>query len=189
MDFWNILIISIGLAMDSCTMAICLGISSKKIKIKNIISIGIIFGFFQAIMPLIGYLFGSTFAHLIEKINHWLALFILSFIGINMIKESQKTEDVHNFSILTLKEICILGIATSIDALAVGVTFAFLNINIILASITIFITTCCISIIGAKAGNFITQKIKNINEKSMNMIGGTILILMGIKILIEHLIM
>lgn len=189
MDFWSLLIISIGLAMDSCTMAICLGISTKKIKKDKIILIGVIFGTFQTIMPLAGYLFGNTFAHLMEKVNHWIAFFILSFIGINMIKESKTQEELSHFNVLTLKEISILGIATSIDALAVGITFAFLKINIILACLTIFITTCILSILGAKIGNIITKKVKNINENSMNALGGTILILMGIKILIEHLSM
>jgi len=139
-------------------------------------------GIFHFIMPLIGYLFGNTFAHFIEKISHWIAFFILAFIGINMIKESEK--EVQLFKVLTIKEISILAIATSIDALAVGITFAFLKINILLACFTILITTCILSILGAKFGSTIIKKIIHINEKSMSKFGGIILILMGLKIAI-----
>ena len=133
-------------------------------------------------MPLIGYLFGNTFAHFIEKISHWIAFFILAFIGINMIKESEK--EVQLFKVLTIKEISILAIATSIDALAVGITFAFLKINILLACFTILITTCILSILGAKFGSAIIKKVIHINEKNMSKFGGIILILMGLKIAI-----
>ena len=154
MTISELIFISIGLAMDSCTMATYLGMSSQKLSFKKVIQIGVIFGLFQAIMPLIGYLFGNTFAHFIEKISHWIAFFILAFIG------------------------------TSIDALAVGITFAFLKINILLACFTILITTCILSILGAKFGSAIIKKIIHINEKSMSKFGGIILILMGLKIAI-----
>lgn len=182
MTISELIFISIGLAMDSCTMATYLGMSSQKLSLKKVILIGIIFGAFQAIMPLIGYLVGSTFAHLIEKTSHWIAFFILSFIGINMIKESEN--EVKLFKVLTIKEISILAIATSIDALAVGVTFAFLKINILQACISILIITCILSILGAKVGSVIMKKFVNINEKSMSKLGGIILILMGLKIAI-----
>ena len=182
MTISELIFISIGLAMDSCTMATYLGMSSQKLSFKKIILIGVIFGLFQAIMPLIGYLFGNTFAHFIEKISHWIAFFILAFIGINMIKESEK--EVQLFKVLTIKEISILAIATSIDALTVGITFAFLKINILLACFTILITTCILSILGAKFGSAIIKKIIHINEKSMSKFGGIILILMGLKIAI-----
>lgn len=181
MTFSELILISIGLAMDSCTIATYLGISTPKLNLKKTILIGIIFGVFQAIMPLIGYLIGSTFAHIIEKTSHWIAFFILAFIGINMIKESEN--EIKLFKVLTIKEISILAIATSIDALAVGVTFAFLKINIIQACLSIFITTCILSILGAKVGSGI-MKIAHINEKSMSKLGGIILILMGLKIAI-----
>ena len=102
MTISELIFISIGLAMDSCTMATYLGMSSQKLSFKKVIQIGIIFGIFQAIMPLIGYLFGNTFAHFIEKISHWIAFLILAFIGINMIKESEK--EVQLFKVLTIKE-------------------------------------------------------------------------------------
>lgn len=182
MTFSELIFISIGLAMDSCTMATYLGMSTKKLSIKKVTLIGIIFGIFQAIMPLIGYLFGSAFAHLIEKSSHMIAFFMLSFIGFNMIKESNK--EVQLFNVLTIKEISILAIATSIDALAVGVTFAFLKINILQACLSIFITTCILSILGAKVGSTIIKKIIHINEKNISKLGGIILILIGIKIAI-----
>ena len=137
MTISELIFISIGLAMDSCTLATYLGMSSQKLSFKKVIQIGVIFGLFQAIMPLIGYLFGNTFAHFIEKISHWIAFFILAFIGINMIKESEK--EVQLFKVLTIKEISILAIATSIDALAVGITFAFLKINILLGNIMLIL--------------------------------------------------
>ncbi len=188
MSVSEIIIISIGLAMDSCTMAICLGMSNKKFEIKKALIIGFLFGMFQAVMPAIGFLFGNTFARLIAHIDHWISFFVLCFIGINMISESEKKEYTiieNNFSI---KRIIILAIATSIDALAVGITFAFLQINMKIAFISIAIITFSLSIIGAKIGNIITKTILGKQyEKYVSQIGGIILIAMGFKILISHL--
>lgn len=182
MTFSELILISIGLAMDSCTIATYLGLSTQKLNLKKTILIGTIFGAFQATMPLIGYLIGSTFAHIIEKTSHLIAFSILAFIGYNMIKESNK--EIQLFNILTIKEISILAIATSIDALAVGITFAFLKINILQACLSIFITTCILSILGAKIGSTIIKKFMHLNEKNMSKLGGIILILMGLKIAI-----
>lgn len=188
MDIIEIIITSIGLAMDSCTMAICLGISMKKFKIKETLYIGFWFGLFQALMPLIGYLLGNTFAWLIYRIDHWIAFFILSFIGINMIKESTKKTYIVTAKDLSTKGIIILAIATSIDALAVGITFSFLQINMKIAFVSIGIITFILSTLGVKIGNTIFQKLlKDKYEKYVSQLGGIILIGIGFKILIEHL--
>lgn len=188
MDIIEIVITSVGLAMDSCTMAICLGISMKKFKIKETLYIGFWFGLFQALMPLIGYLLGNTFAWLIYRIDHWIAFFILSFIGINMIKESTKKTYIVTAKDLSTKGIIILAIATSIDALAVGITFSFLQINMKIAFVSIGIITFILSILGVKIGNTIFQKLlEDKYEKYVSQLGGIILIGIGFKILIEHL--
>lgn len=187
MGITEIITISIGLAMDSCTMAIYLGMYSKENKLQKNLLVGFIFGAFQALMPILGFIFGSTFAHLIEKISHWISFFILSFIGITMIKESCENKQITFLNVLKIKDIIILAIVTSIDALAVGITFAFLKINIILACFSIFLTTFILSIIGIKIGNLIKYKLSNVNKQSLSLIGGLILIIVGTKILIKHI--
>ena len=188
MDIIEIIITSIGLAMDSCTMAICLGISMKKFKIKETLYIGFWFGLFQALMPLIGYLLGNTFAWLIYRIDHWIAFFILSLIGINMIKECTKKTYIVTAKDLSTKGIIILAIATSIDALAVGITFSFLIFLMKIAFVSIGIITFILSTLGVKIGNTIFQKLlKDKYEKYVSQLGGIILIGIGFKILIEHL--
>jgi len=183
MGSFEIIVISIGLAMDAFAVAVCKGLSMSKMKWKNACIIGIYFGLFQAIMPLIGYLLGINFQDKICNIDHWIAFILLGVIGLNMIKEAvSKDNDVHNDSI-KFKDMIILAIATSIDALAVGITFAFLKVNIWLAISLIGIITFIISIAGVKIGNIFGDKY----EKKAELTGGIILILLGIKILLEHL--
>ena len=182
MNLLEIFLISIGVAMDAFAVAICKGLAIRKINIKKAIIIGLYFGIFQAVMPTLGYLLGTTFKDLIFKIDHWIALLLLSSIGINMIKESFNKDDSYNDS-LEISTMLVLSIATSIDALAVGITFACLKVNIIFPVIIIGIITCIISIIGTLIG----KKFGNKLDSKAEIFGGTILILLGIKILLEHL--
>ena len=179
----EIILISIGLAMDAFAVSVCKGVQIKKLDYNKMIIVGLYFGSFQAIMPTIGYLLGTTFDDLVTQIDHWIAFVLLSFIGLKMIKETLKKEESNINEKLDLKTMLVLAIATSIDALAVGITFAFLNVNLILSILIIGIITFLISIIGVKIGN----KFGNKYEKKAEFVGGLILILLGFKILLEHL--
>ena len=181
----EILLISIGLAMDAFAVSICKGVAIKNLTLKKIMVVGIYFGTFQAIMPTIGYLFGTSFQEFVTKIDHWIAFGLLVFIGANMLKDAFSKNEEGIDDNINFKTMIILAIATSIDALAVGITFAFLNVNVIFANITIGIVAFLISIIGVKIGN----KFGNKYENKAECIGGIILILIGVKILLEHLVL
>ena len=183
MGILEIIIIAIGLAMDAFAVSICKGLSMKKMSWKKGLIIGGYFGFFQALMPLVGYLLGIGFQDKVTGIDHWIAFILLGIIGINMIKEALSKEDDEKNDSVNFKEMIVLAIATSIDALAVGITMAFLEVNIALAITIIGIITFAISVIGVKIGNIFGNKY----EKKAELAGGIILILMGIKILLEHL--
>ena len=183
MSIVELMILSIGLAMDAFAVAVCKGISMKNMDWKKATIIGLYFGGFQALMPAIGYFLGTTFEHLVTSIDHWIAFVLLSAIGGNMLKESFSKEENDNNDSIAFRVMIILAIATSIDALAVGITFAFFNINLILAVSLIGITSFILSVIGTKVGNKIGSKYKSKAER----VGGLILILLGIKILLEHL--
>lgn len=183
MGLTEIILISIGLAMDAFAVAICKGLSMKKMSIKKAIIIGLYFGVFQALMPIIGYFFGATFQNIVTAIDHWIVFVLLSFIGGKMIKESLSCKRGNYNASVDLKAMLVLAIATSIDALAVGITFAFLNVNILLAISSIGIITFMLSIIGVKIGNSFGAKY----ESKAELAGGIILVLIGIKILFEHL--
>jgi len=179
----EVLLISIGLAMDAFAVSICKGLSMKRMSWKKAIIVGIYFGIFQALMPAIGYFLGATFEDFVTKIDHWIAFGLLVFIGANMLKEAfAKDAENHNDSV-DFKTMVVLAIATSIDALAIGITFAFLKVNLILATLMIGIVTFIICVIGVKIGNKFGDKY----ERKAETVGGLILILMGIKILLEHL--
>lgn len=176
--------------MDAFAVSIGKGLSVKKLKLSHALSVGLWFGGFQALMPLLGYLLGSTFAEIVSAFDHWIAFALLSLIGINMIKESLEKDDdecdcnkkqKNSFAFLTM---FTLAVATSIDALAIGITFAFFKVAIIPAIITIGITTFLFSVAGLKIGNIFGCKYKSKAE----MFGGVVLILIGLKILIEHTI-
>jgi len=174
---------AIGLSMDAFAVAICKGSAIKKVSIKNCMIVGAWFGGFQALMPLLSYFLGVQFNEQIEKYDHWVAFVLLSLIGANMIKEAfSKDEDEADAS-LNVRKMLILAIATSIDALAVGVTFAVLNVNIWLAITLIGIFTFILSAIGVKIGNVFGEKYKS---KAV-CAGGIILVILGIKILLEHI--
>lgn len=184
MGLVELIILSVGLAMDAFAVSICKGLAMKKMKWKNAIIIGLYFGIFQAIMPLIGYLLGVSFQSAITSIDHWVAFVLLVGIGANMIREAISKEKEEANDSIKIKDMLILAIATSIDALAIGITFAFLEVNITLAVSLIGIITFIISVIGVKIGNIFGDKY----ERKAELAGGIILIGLGIKILIEHLL-
>ena len=183
MGIIELILLSIGLGMDAFAVSICKGISMKKMDWKKACIIGLYFGGFQAIMPIIGYFLGSTFESFITSFDHWVAFILLVIIGGNMVKESFSKEKENINDDVNFKSMIILAIATSIDALAVGITFAFFKVNLILAITLIGIITFALSVIGTKVGNRFGDKYEN----KAAFIGGVILILLGIKILLEHL--
>lgn len=174
---------AIALAMDAFAVAICKGLTVKKIKPRHLIITGLYFGGFQAIMPLIGYFLGVNFRQYIESVDHWIAFALLSVIGANMIRESLSKEEEAHTDDFSFKSMFPLAVATSIDALAVGVTLAFLKVNVASSVSLIGIITFLLSAIGVWFGRKVGCKFKSKAEFA----GGAILILMGLKILLEHL--
>lgn len=186
--FFTLLLMGAGLSMDAFAVSICKGLSMRKVNKKQCLVIGLFFGGFQALMPFIGWVLGSQFEQYITSIDHWIAFILLGFIGGKMVVEAirEKDDAVEVGKMdppLDLKEMFILAIATSIDALAVGITFAFLQVPIVEAISIIGITTFVISVIGVYVGNFFGNRYK----KKAELAGGMILILIGLKILLEHL--
>ena len=182
MSLWELFVIAVGLSMDACAVAVCKGLAVGKAKGSHCATAGIYFGGFQAAMPLIGYFLGVRFADAIASIDHWIAFVLLGGIGINMIRESMGEEESLDSS-FGFRAMLPLAVATSIDALAVGVTFAFLQVQIIPAVVFIGITTFTLSAFGVAVGARFGGKFGERAELA----GGVILILMGLKILLEHL--
>lgn len=182
MSYIEIIIIAIGLAMDAFAVSICKGLSVGRIRARHAVSVGAWFGGFQALMPLLGYALGISFASIVENIDHWIAFILLGIIGFNMVRESLSKEDVCHSPDFSAKSMFMMAVATSIDALAVGVSFAFLGISIIPATITIGVITAALSIVGLKIGNIFGCRYKAKAE----FVGGAVLIIMGIKIVVEH---
>lgn len=183
MGFVEILILGIGLAMDAFAVAVCKGLSMKKIDFKKMGIVGTYFGLFQGLMPVIGYFLGTAFGDIITKIDHWVAFVLLGLIGINMLIEAFSKDCESSDDRVDFKAMLPLAIATSIDALAVGITLAFLKVNVVVAALVIAVTTFVLSCVGVKIGN----KFGNKYEKKAQFVGGVILVCMGIKILLEHL--
>ncbi len=183
MSLTELFIIAIGVSMDAFAVSVCKGLSVRKMKVSQALTCGVYFGGFQGLMPLIGYLLGSQFGEAIVSIDHWVAFVLLGLIGFNMIKESREEGCETMDSSFGVKAMIPLAIATSIDALAIGVTFAFLRVNIFWAVTFIGAITFTLSSIGVKVGNVFGMKYKSKAEFA----GGLILVLMGTKILLEHL--
>lgn len=184
MSISELLLIAVGLSMDAFAVSICKGLATKKVGVKHMLIVGLWFGGFQALMPLIGYFLGSTFEEYITRFDHWVAFVLLALIGGNMIREALSGEEEKANDSLGVREMLILAVATSIDALAVGVTFALLpGVNIAAAVSFIGVITFVISAAGIKVGNVFGAKCKSKAELA----GGVILILIGLKILLEHL--
>lgn len=185
MGFFEILLIGIGLSMDAFAVSVCKGLGMTRVNRRSALLLGVFFGGFQAIMPLAGYLLGSRFAASIERFDHWIAFILLALIGANMVKESreQTDETTKGDGEISLRELITLAVATSIDALAVGVSFAFLGVDILPAVALIGCTTFVLSLAGVWVGNLFGARYKSRAELA----GGVILILIGLKILLEHL--
>lgn len=181
MSVWELLVIAVGLSMDAFSVSVCKGLSVEKVELKHILLCGLFFGIFQAVMPTIGYFIGSSFAEYVQKFDHWIAFGLLAYIGFNMIKEAKQEEKLDaDFS---LKTMTLLAIATSIDALTIGISFAFLDVDLILSVTFIGLTTFIFSAAGVILGHKIGSKFSSRAE----MLGGIVLIILGTKILIEHI--
>ena len=183
MGMLELFLIAVGLSMDAFAVSVCKGLSVQKLEPKHVLMAGLWFGGFQALMPAIGYLLGHQFEHLIVSIDHWIAFALLLFIGGNMIKEALGDDDEELDDDFSVKAMFLLAVATSIDALAMGVTIAFLRVNILAAVLFIGCITFLCSAAGVKIGNVFGMRFKSKAELA----GGAVLILMGCKILLEHL--
>ena len=186
MGFGELFLLAVGLSMDAFAVSVCKGLAMKKATLKNQLTCGVWFGGFQGLMPLIGFFLGTLFADAIEAFDHWIAFGLLGLIGANMLKEALEKgecEDCHDAD-MSVKTMFIMAVATSIDALAVGISLAMAgNVNIWVAIVLIGVTTCVLSALGVKIGNIFGSRF----EKKAQLAGGVILILLGLKILLEHL--
>lgn len=187
MGFFEIFMIGVGLSMDAFAASVCKGLNMRRMNIKNMLVIGLFFGGFQALMPAVGWVLGKQFENYITSVDHWVAFALLVFIGGKMIYDvfEDKGEDDYGEKTdrVDVKEIFTLAIATSIDALAVGISFAFLQVDIVKAAFVIGITTFLLSAAGVAVGNIFGAKY----EKKATLAGGIILVLIGLKILLEHM--
>lgn len=183
MTIWEIFLVAVGLSMDAFAVAVCKGLKMPEINKNQTALIALFFGGFQGLMPLIGYFLGKQFEQYIVSIDHWITFILLGFIGGKMIYESFKKDDEEEEKPFSIKELFVLAIATSIDALAVGITFAFLQVNIAISVSLIGVITFILSAIGVFIGHKFGEKYKSKAEFT----GGLILILIGLKILLEHL--
>lgn len=183
MGLIELFLIAVGLSMDAFAVSVCKGLAMPKCTFKKAAIVGLWFGGFQALMPAIGYILGAQFQEAIASIDHWIAFILLALIGGNMIHEALDNDEEEADASLDVKTMFLLAVATSIDALAIGITFAFLKVNIIPAVCFIGIVTFIISFAGVKIGNVFGARYKNKAE----IVGGVILILLGLKILLEHL--
>ena len=183
MDIWTLFILAVGVSMDAFAVSICKGLAMQKVKVRHAVTAGVWFGGFQALMPVIGYFLGIQFQEYITAYDHWIAFGLLLIIGGNMIKEALSNEEECADASMAFGKMLVLAIATSIDALALGVTFAFLQVDIWKAVAFIGVVTFSFSVAGIKIGNVFGAKYKSKAEFA----GGLILILLGVKILLEHL--
>lgn len=184
MDLVTLFVLAVGLSMDAFAVAICKGLAMKKITFKQAAIVGLWFGIFQALMPTLGFLLGTTFARLVNVVADWIAFILLALIGGNMIKEALSGEEEEADASLSFKNMFLLAIATSIDAFAVGVSFAFMEIGSLIIPAVSFIgvITFSLSMVGVKVGNVFGTKYKSKAELA----GGITLILLGVKIILEH---
>ena len=183
MSLTELFILAVGLSMDAFAVSMCKGLALRRADAGSMLKAGAYFGGFQAGMPLLGYFLGSAFSDQIVAIDHWIAFFLLGYIGFNMIRESQQEDEACDDD-MGVKTMTLMAIATSIDALAVGISLAMAgNVNIWMAALFIGICTCGFSAVGVKIGNVFGSRF----EKKAQMAGGIILILLGAKILLEHL--
>lgn len=183
MEYLSVLLIAVGLAMDAFAVAICKGLAMRKPGVKAILVIGLWFGFFQAVMPVIGYLLGSSFYSYISEYDHWIAFALLALIGANMIREALSGEEERVDDSIGFRTMLVLAIATSIDALAVGISLAMTGDDIVQSAVMIGVVTFPISAAGVKMGSLVGDRFGSRAE----LVGGVILILIGLRILLDHL--
>lgn len=187
MGFGELLLLALGLSMDAFAVSVCKGLAMKKATLKAELTCGIWFGGFQALMPLIGFFLGTLFADAIEAIDHWVAFVLLAVIGANMLKEAFSKEECcccdEKNADMSVKTMFVMAVATSIDALAVGISLSMADVNIFVAVLLIGVCTCFLSACGVKIGNVFGSRY----EKKAQMAGGVILILLGLKMLLEGL--
>ena len=183
MGLLELFLIGVGLSMDAFAVSICKGLGMEKLRWRQGLLVGVFFGGFQALMPLIGWLLGRQFEKYITSVDHWIAFILLGYIGGKMIWDAFHSEEETCPASFRLRELTMLAAATSIDALAVGITFAFLRVNIWLAVAIIGVCTFVISAAGVKIGNVFGARFKSKAE----LLGGVVLVLIGAKILLEHL--
>lgn len=188
MGFVELALIAVGLSMDAFAVSVCKGLGMRKLNWKHALVIALLFGGFQGIMPVIGWALGTQFESYITSIDHWIAFVLLAFIGAKMLwdafhEEDECTECKEDEEHLDIKELVMLAIATSIDALAIGITFAFLRVDIVPAALAIAATTFVLSFVGVATGNQFGSRFR----KPATVAGGAVLILIGLKILLEHL--
>ena len=183
MNLLELIAIAVGLSMDAFAVSVCKGLALKKITVRHALTVGVWFGLFQALMPLIGYFLGSRFEKYIVSVDHWIAFVLLAGIGANMLREAWKNDDSGEDGSLAWKVMLPMALATSIDALAVGVTFGFLRVRIVPAVCFIGVVTFLLSAAGVKIGSIFGERWR----KGAQIAGGVILILRGLKILLEHL--
>ena len=184
MGLWELFVIALGLSMDAFAVSICKGLSTKNVRREHMVVTGLYFGGFQALMPLIGYLLGSQFESLVTAVAPYIAFALLAFIGVNMIREARSGDEEAATDDFSFRAMLPLAVATSIDALAVGVSFAFLQVDIVPAVAFIGVTTFVCCIIGVKVGSLFGNRY----QARAELFGGVVLIAMGVKILLEHLI-
>ena len=187
MGIGELLLLAVGLSMDAFAVSVCKGLALRRATFQAEITCGVWFGGFQALMPLIGFFLGTLFAVAIPAVDHWIAFGLLAIIGVNMLKEARSSEEecgCENSADLSVKTMLVMAVATSIDALAVGISLAMVgNVNIFFAVTLIGICTCILSMLGVKIGNVFGSRF----EDKAEIAGGVILILLGLKILLEHL--
>ena len=183
MSLLELFILAVGLSMDAFAVSVCKGLAMKKVTLRKACLVGAWFGGFQALMPALGCFLGTSFAAYITAFDHWVAFVLLALIGANMIREALSKDEEKADDDLSFKAMLVLAVATSIDALAVGITFAFLEVNLLWAVLFIGMITFALSAVGVKVGNVFGEKYKSRAELA----GGVILVLLGVKILLEHL--
>lgn len=184
MNIFDLFLLAIGDAMDACAISMAKGTRTRKPTLRHYLSVGIWFGGFQALMTLIGYFVGAKFAHIVESYDHWISFILLTLLGAGMIKETLSKEKKNIDASFSAKDMFVMAIATSIDALAVGVSLAFINVNIWTATLVIGFVTFVLSLAGLKIGKTFGNRYKSIAEIT----GGAVLIFIGIRILISHLL-
>ncbi len=182
MSLLELILLAVGLSMDAFAVAVCKGLAMDRATLSRAVLVGLWFGGFQGLMPLVGWLLGSRFSVYIVAVDHWIAFVLLTILGLNMLCEARQKESIGDAS-LGVRIMLAMAVATSIDALAVGITFAFLEVEVLSAISCIAVTTFLFSVLGVKLGNLCGIRLRARAEA----MGGTILILLGVKILLEHL--